>query len=337
MACAILNTGGYMYKLAEIAIDASELAKNKQLDEAYINQLASRVKNNGDLPALRVRDEVCEYHRQKWNKDIDLLINEVESIKHDATNAKLKLEVEYQNARNNIHNTPKRRPEIGADVNIIPWDPRAIIEAALVTVFIIASVVFNAINVPKLLASSTLLFKENPHLAMFFIITVSIGIVGYKLAESKFDILYKYIPATTLWASRGVFGFSVMAIVSFLALAHISFEENFIFWNLVQLTGRKALSMSAAFSVFMTEICTTFILAKVLVEIVDTHRAPDVENPLYTELKKTIENYIDLESTETKMTILLEKFKELKQNGINTYIQRADAHLVQIASDPKRV
>jgi len=325
-----------MYNLTEIVKSASDLAKNKQLDNDYIDQLASRVEIDGHLPALRVRDEVCEYHRRKWNQDIDLLINEVESIKRDATDAKLKLELEYQNARNNIYNTPKRRPEIGADVNLIPWGPRAITEAVLVTVFMIASVVFNAINVPKLLASSTLLFKENPHLAMFFIITVSIGIVGYKLAESKFDILYKYIPATTLWASRGIFGFSVMAIASFLALAHISFEENFIFWSLVQLTGKKALSMTAAFSVFMTEICTTFILAKVLVEIVDTHRAPDAENPRYTELKKTIEDYINLETTETKMTILLDKFKELKQNGLTTYIQRADAYLVKIASAPKR-
>lgn len=315
-----------MYKIEQIEKEIEDLPNTKTIDSEYIDTLLSGRVEIESPPSLRIRDEVHIYHQKKWEKDLTIIHNRIDSIIASVDGDIKKKQKDKDDAEIRIMSIPKHVPDKNSEKLL--WDQESKIQAYIIAIFLLATVIINIINFPALLEKNTTLIAENKMLAFLFCFTLSLSAIGYKFAEHQFEVLRKYSSLTTASAAIGILIFSTLAIISFLISSFATPTITVAIWNIpIKISGIMDIITSG--SIFFSELCTSMLFSKCLFEIIDTHSRKDKDNPEYVKMKDTIKEYEDLLTTHKTASILRDTIVNLKQTGIKNYTQRSDAYLLK--------
>lgn len=315
-----------MYKIEQIEKEIEDLPNTKNIDTEYINTLLSGRVEIESPPSLRIRDEVHIYHQKKWEKDLTLIHNKIDSIIATVDGDLNKKKMDKDDADVKILSTQKQIPDVNADK--LPWDRESKWYAYTIATFLTLTFFINIYNFPRLLARNSPFVAENELMAILFCITLSLSAIGYKFAEHQFEILRKYSSTTTAAASIGVLTFSATAIITFLLSSFFTTHIVILVWSIpIKIGGLLEIITSG--SIFFSELCTSMLFSKCLFEIIDAHSRKDKDNPEYIKLKDIIKEYEDLLTTHKTATILRDTITDLKATGLKNYTQRSDAYLLK--------
>lgn len=315
-----------MYKIEQIEKEIEDLPNTKKIDSEYIDTLLSGRVEIESPPSLRIRDEVHIYHQKKWEKDLTIIHNRIDSIIANVDGDIKKKQLDKDDADITILSIQKQIPDINAEKLL--WDRESKWQAYIITAFLVLTFGINIYNLPKLLANNSPLVAENELLATLFCITLSLSAIGYKFAEHQFEVLRKHASKTTAAASIGVLLFSTTAIISFLMSSFFTTSITILVWDIpIKISGLLEIITSG--SIFFSELCTSMLFSKCLFEITEAHSRKDKDNPDYIRLKDIIKEYEDLLTTHKTATILRDTITDLKSTGIKNYTQRSDAYLLK--------